>query len=138
MNRRLLLLLLLALPLRADGPLAVVVNPQCPLQTLTRQQTADLFLGTAKRLPSGEVALPIEQVLPEEIRSQFYLRLTRLSLPSIRSRWARILFSGQGRPPSQATSGAALLDLVATHRNAVGFLEQSQVTDRVKVVLILE
>ena len=47
-------------------------------------------------------------------------------------------FSGQAQPPRQALSGDAVIDLVASHPGAVGFVEQSLVTERVKAVLVLD
>jgi hypothetical protein len=124
--------------LAAADPLVIIVNPQSPVQALTRREAADLFLGRRQRFPTGEIAIPIEQILPEDTRRQFYLRLTQLPLAAVRSHWARIFFSGQGQPPRQAADAEAMLELVATHQNTVGFLEQSRVTDRVRVVLVLE
>ena len=138
MSRPALLLLLAVLPLRAAGPMVIIVNPRSPVQTLTRREAAELFMGTTRRFPTGQIAYPVEQVLPEEARRQFYLRLTQLPLAAVRSHWARTLFSGQGQPPRQAADALAMLELVATHQNTVGFVEQTQVTDQVRVVLVLE
>jgi len=138
MNRLRLALLFAALPLGGTGPLAVVVNPQCAVRALTHEQAANIFLGRDRQLPSGGKAIPVEQILPEDLRSQFYLRLTRMHLAAVRSHWARLYFTGQGQPPRQVDNGAAVTAFVLAHPNAVGFLEQSQVTDQVRVVLILE
>lgn len=131
-------LLVASLSLGSAEPLAVIIHPECPLQAMTRQEAADLFMGRRRRLPSGETALVVEALRPEEVRAAFYRALTGLALPDVRARWAQAFFSGQGQPPCQVPDSKAMLDLVAAHRGAVGFVARSQVTPRVKLVLVLD
>ncbi|WP_306600319.1 hypothetical protein [Geothrix sp. 21YS21S-2] len=135
---RLLLLLALACALRGQEPLVVIVNPESGVTRLTRTEAVNIFMGRTRRLPSGLVALPVEQAEPGGPRERFYEVLADLPLPQVRAYWARLYFSGQAQPPRQTGSAEETLRVVAANRGAVGFVEQSKVDRRVKPVLVLD
>jgi ABC-type phosphate transport system substrate-binding protein len=130
------LLLALAAPCAA-GDLVVIVNPASGVTKLSREQARNIFLGRSKYLPSGLVALPVEQVSPEDVRGRFYDRLVNLPLPQVRAYWARLYFTGQAQPPRQTGSTGETLEVVAANRGAIGFVDAGEVTSGVRVVLIL-
>jgi hypothetical protein len=142
MRRLLLLLALLALvppQLRASGdtPLVIIVNLESGVTRLTREQAEGIFMGRQKRLPSGLVALPVEQLLPPEARLRFYQYLVHLPITEIRAYWARMYFSGQAQPPRQTQSSEETVEVVMANRGAIGFLVKERVDPRVRVVLEL-
>jgi len=130
--------LLLAGVLRAGEPLVVIVNPAAGVTQLTRAEVTDLFMGRQKRLPSGLLALPVEQVEPAATRTRFYQQLVNLPQPQVRAYWARLYFSGQAQPPRQTESAEETLQVVAANRGAIGFIEASRLDRRVRGVLRLE
>jgi ABC-type phosphate transport system substrate-binding protein len=134
---RLFLTLLAAMTLAASEPLVIIVNPESGVTQMTREEVTNIFMGRQKRLASGQVALPVELVEPEDERNRFYLLLVNLPLAQVRAHWARLYFSGQAQPPRQAQSAAEVLELVAANKGAVGFVPRSKATRRVKVVLTL-
>jgi hypothetical protein len=139
MSRRLLAFALLAATwLPAQERLAVVVNPGSGLTHLTREEARDIFLGRSKYLKRGLLALPVEQVHPQEVRERFYLLLVNLPLAQVRSYWARLYFTGQAQPPRQTESDEETLQVVSDNRGAIGFLPPEKVDHRVRVVLTLE
>jgi ABC-type phosphate transport system substrate-binding protein len=115
----------------------VIVNLQSGVERLTRDEVTNLFMGRQKRLPSGIVALPVEQAQPAGTRARFYQLLVRKDLPDINAYWARLFFSGQAQPPRQAHSAAEVLELVAGNRGAIGVVDGALVDRRVRVVLDL-
>ncbi|BDU73216.1 hypothetical protein [Mesoterricola silvestris] len=135
--RRLLLALALGAALRGQEPLAVIVNPESGVSRLSRTEATNLFMGRTRRLPSGLVALPVEQIHPEGPRARFYEILANLPLPQVRAFWARLYFSGQAQPPRQTLSAEETLQVVAMNRGAIGFVERSRVDRRVRTVLLL-
>jgi len=135
---RRLLALALAAALRAEEPLVVIVNPASGVTRLTRAEVTGIFMGRTRHLPSGLVALPVEQVEPEGLRARFYGLLAGLTLTQVQAYWARLYFSGQAQPPRQAGNAEETLRVVGANRGAVGFVEQGQVDRRVKAVLVLE
>jgi hypothetical protein len=118
--------------------LAVIVNPASGIDKLTRSQVIDIFLGRARKLPSGTVAIPIDLRTDTPERKQFYLLLVGKDLAQMSSYWARLVFSGQAAPPFPVPDGRTALDLVATNPNAIAYVERTTVDKRVRMVLELK
>jgi len=121
----------------AGGEPVVIVNLQSGVDKLSRDEVTNLFMGRQKRLPSGIVALPVEQAQPAPTRARFYQLLVKKDLPDINAYWARLFFSGQAQPPRQASSAAEVIELVAGNKGAIGVVDGAFVDRRVRVVLDL-
>lgn len=128
-----LLLLLAGLAARA-GDLVVVVNAASGVERLTREEVVSLFLGRARRLPSGITALPIDQAGDSPERARFYRALVGKDVADINAYWARLLFSGQASPPRQAESTAELLEIIRNNKGALGYVDRARVDRRVRIV----
>jgi len=139
MLRRLCVLLALLAPsaLQAEAGLVVIVNLDSGVTRLTRDQAANIFMGRQKRLPSGLVALPVEQRVPPEVRLRFYQYLVHRSVNQVRAYWARLYFSGEAQPPRQTRNSEETLAVIAANRGAIGFVEKGQADRRVRAVLEL-
>jgi len=132
-----LLMAMLGATALAAGEPVVIVNLQSGVEKLSRDEVTNLFMGRQKRLPSGIVALPVEQAQPVATRARFYLLLVKKDLPDINAYWARLFFSGQAQPPRQVNSAAEVLELVAGNKGAIGVVDGALVDRRVRVVLDL-
>lgn len=129
-----LLAALMGVVAAAAGEPVVIVHPQSGVEKLSRDEVINIFMGRQKRLPSGIVALPVEQAQPAKIRARFYQRLVNKDLAEINAYWARLFFSGQAQPPRQADSGEEILELVALNKGAIGVVDGALVDRRVRVV----
>jgi len=129
---------LLAMPAWARDPLVIIVNPESGVTRLTRQEVENIYMGRQRRLPSGLMALPVEEMFPAETRLRFYQTLVHLPMPEVRAYWARMYFSGQCQPPRQTETAEETLEVIAANKGAIGFLARSKVDRRVRVVLELE
>jgi hypothetical protein len=119
-------------------PLVLVVNPASGVQSMTKDQAVNLFMGRYRKLPSGITAIPVDISGESAERRRFYQVLLQKDLADINAYWARLIFSGQASPPLQAPDARTALDLVATNRSAVAYVERRMIDNRVKVVLELE
>ena len=129
-----LLALLGAFPALCGEPV-VIVNRASGVEKLTRDEVTNIFMGRQKRLPSGIVALRIEQNHTSSIRSRFYELLLGKEEAEIDAYWARLLFSGQAQPPQRADSAQEVLKLVASNKGAIGVIDGAFVNPGVRVVL---
>lgn len=115
----------------AESGIVVVARKDSPLAQLSREEVAALFLG--KRKLSNDVAvLPIDSK-DGALRERFYQVVADMSGLRVKAYWSRIVFSGQGRPPREATpqeAGAILLG----EPGALTYLATDQVTPDMKVV----
>lgn len=128
------LVLISGLPARAaeDNGLVIIANPQSDLVRLTRSEVINLYMGRINRLPSGVSALPLDLV---DAREEFYQGLVNKRLAEINSYWARLMFSGRASPPRQVASSAEMLEIVASNRGAIGYVRQTEVDERVLVLM---
>ena len=125
--------LALSLPLRAQE-VVPVVSAKSPLTALNSEQVADIFLGKTSRFPDGSSAVPIDQGEDSAARERFYSQYTGKSPAQVKAHWAKIIFTGRGQPPRQATSTAEAKKLIAENPNAIGYIDASQVDNSVRVL----
>ncbi len=118
--------------------LAVIVNPASGVERLSRDEAVNLFMGRYRKLPSGIAAIPIDISGESAERKRFYMLLMRKDLADVNAYWARLIFSGQASPPLQAPDARTAVELVATNRSAVAYVDRTLIDHRVKVVLELE
>jgi len=127
-----LCLCLLASSARAE--LVVIMHPDSAPPSLDRRDIVNIFMGRHFRLPSGRALVALDN---QCCREEFYRGLVDKTLPEINSYWARLVFSGRGTPPQRINSPAEVLDLVSQNPGVIGYLDRSQLDDRVAVVYAL-
>jgi ABC-type phosphate transport system substrate-binding protein len=121
---------------RPSGDLVVVVSPRNPVTGLTRNQVADIFLGRSVQFPDGSRAVPLDQPESSPVRSAFNDRVLGRSAAQIRAHWAKIIFTGRGRPPQDVSGCAEVKNAIAEDPRAIGYIERSSVDASVVVVTI--
>jgi ABC-type phosphate transport system substrate-binding protein len=120
----------------AATDLVVIVNPGSGVEKMSRDEVTAIFMGRAKKLPSGIKALPIDQTASGD-KAKFYEELINKELAEVNSYWARLIFSGQGSPPRQADDLAEVLEIVGDNKGAIGYVSRGAVNKRVKIILDL-
>jgi ABC-type phosphate transport system substrate-binding protein len=139
MFRHYLLLFLLlaasAFAMSAKADVVVVVSARSSVKSLTAEQTAKIFLGKVATFPNGKIALPIDQPEGREVRDEFYAKVTHKNSSQLTAYWAKIIFTGNGRPPSLLSNNAAVRRAVAKNPNAIGYIDKKAVNRSVRVVL---
>ncbi len=131
-------LLGLALSLGASmvaAQVVAVVSATSPSAALSNDQVVDIFLGKANRFPDGREAVPIDQAEGSRPRDEFYQKFAGKSPAQIKAHWSKIIFTGRGQPPRQASSDAEVKKFVAANPGAIGYIERSLVDGSVKVLL---
>jgi hypothetical protein len=112
----------------------VVVNKSNSINALSKREVIDIYMGRYLTFPDGEMSQPLDLPAQSTLKNDFYQQLVNKSEQKINAYWARLLFSGRAKPPSQATSVEDALNKVEASKFAIGYIPKSQVTDTVKVV----
>jgi len=115
----------------------VIVSADAPVATLSAAQVSDIFLGKSASFPNGAMAVPIDQADGSAVRQEFYAKATGKSPQLLKAYWSKLIFTGQGEPPREATGSAAIKKLVAKNPNFIGYVDKNAVDASVKTVLIL-
>ncbi|MCJ8207907.1 phosphate ABC transporter substrate-binding protein [Pseudomonas sp. RGM2987] len=112
----------------------VVVAAASPLQTLTRNQAADIFLGKTNRLPGGGQAVVIDQPEGSATRDEFYSTYTGKSAAQIKAHWSKIIFTGRGQPPQVVSNSAEVKKRIAENPDTIGYIDAREVDGSVKAL----
>lgn len=131
----LLLPLALLLPAIAHAEIVLIVNPDNPVNTLTAEQVARIFLRKKSNLPGGMILTPVDQ--PKgPLRDAFYEKYVGMNRARISAYWAQRVFTGAGEPPRQTTSEEDIPAIVAATPDLIGYIESAQITGNIRVVAI--
>ena len=118
----------------AFADVVVVVSSKNTVRSLTAEQTTKIFLGKVATFPNGQNALPIDQPEGSEIRDEFYSKVTHKNSSQLTAYWAKVIFTGDGRPPKLLSDSVAVRKAIAGDPSAIGYIDKSDVNRTVKVV----
>ena len=130
------LIILLCSLSTAQAGVVIIGHPSGP-DTITVKQVRDIYLNRNMILPDGVRAMPFE--LPEHnlIRRTFHRDVTERTSAQLRTFWAEQIFTGKGNPPQRVGTPEAMKTAVSSTLGSIGYLDESQVDDSVKVLLRL-
>jgi ABC-type phosphate transport system substrate-binding protein len=111
-----------------------VVSAKSAISGLTANQVGDIFLGKTAHFPDGTPAVPIDLSEDSSERDKFYTQFTGKSAAQVKAHWSKIIFTGRGQPPRQASSSAEARKIVAENPNAIGYIDNSAVDRSVRVL----
>jgi ABC-type phosphate transport system substrate-binding protein len=111
-----------------------VVSAKSPITALTANQVADIFLGKTAHFPDGSPAVPIDLSEDSSEREKFYTQFTGKSPAQVKAHWSKIIFTGRGQPPRQASTSAEARKIVAENPHAIGYIDNSAVDRSVRVL----
>jgi ABC-type phosphate transport system substrate-binding protein len=118
----------------AQVELVVIAHPSVTADSLDKDELLDYFTGDIQRWPDGTPVVVCDLGQKGKVRDGFYRFLgTRPS--RMKSIWLRKMLSGEGDPPESLASEAEVLAHVAETPGALGYLQSSQVSDAVRVLL---
>ncbi|WP_346797122.1 phosphate ABC transporter substrate-binding protein [Halomonas sp. Bachu 37] len=120
----------------ALAEVVVVVSAQNPLATLTRSELADIYLGRSSRFPTGQPAMPIDLRESSSVYVTFYRKYLGQTPAQIKMHWSRLIFTGRGQPPRSLADSKTMANFVAEHVAAIGYLDDTYLDERLRVVTI--
>jgi ABC-type phosphate transport system substrate-binding protein len=130
--------LLLLAPICSQAEVKVVVHPNTTDTALSQSQAGKIFLGKVKELPSGYKIFPLDQEDEEVVKEEFYSKATnKKKVSQLKSYWARLVFTGKGRPPQTVMDDDEVLEFVSENPNMMGYVSGEADTSDVKVILTI-
>lgn len=130
-----LILAMSAIAANAHAEVVVIVSANSPVTSLTADQTARIFLGKTTSFPDDGQAFPIDQIEGSAIRDEFYTKVVHKSATQLSAYWAKVIFTGDGRPPLELENNVAVRKAVAKDKNAIGYIDKRYANRSVRVVL---
>ncbi len=137
----LLALILISTPFKGWGQeLLVIVNKDNPINSMSKEQVTDLFMGRTPYFPSGDAVVKLDAPSSSDVRKLFYQSLVNMSLPEINAYWARLMFSGRATPPMQVPKEQDIVKLVSGNTNAIGYISKplsGELNDDIKTIFVI-
>ena len=127
-----LLLIFLCGEVRAE--VVVIGHPSLPVTELNLQRVKDIWLGKIRRLEDSAPVRPVDQAPGSKIRDDFYMKSLDKSPQQVKVYWARVVFSGKDEAPLTLNDDAAVRAWVATHPDAIGYIDSAAADAGVKVL----
>lgn len=119
----------------AHADVVVIVSSKSSVKSLTAEQTAKIFLSKVVTFPNDQTAIPIDQPEGSAIRDEFYSKVVHKNPSQLTAYWAKVIFTGDGRPPKLLAGNLAVRKAIASNPNAIGYIDKSAVNRSVRVVL---
>jgi len=113
--------------------IAVIVHPSNS-NAMDASAISRLFLGKSKKFPDGSVAIPLNQIDASSATGKFNSKALKKSSSQLKAYWSKLVFTGKGSPPKSVDNDLAVLELVASNPNIIGYVDANVITDKVKVL----
>lgn len=120
-----------------DEPIAIVVHPGVPVQTLSAAELRSIYKRDTQFWSNGDPIRPFALPPESSIRQAFDLAVLSMDPPTATKYWIDQRVRG-GPPPPRGVPNAALLARVITSlTGAIAYLPQSSVPQGVRVVAVI-
>lgn len=117
----------------AHAEYAVIVHPDVKMN-LSQQDVERIFLAKTKTFPEGKIATPVNRQEGEKIRVTFDHRVIGKNQSQMKSYWAKLIFTGKAVPLKQLSSDQEVMEFVANHPGAIGYVDVDSADDSVRVL----
>lgn len=133
----LILSIMLAGVARAD--LSIIVHPDNPVSTLSTDEVRQIFLGRMRLYPNTQKNIdPVDQHTARPTFEKFYRVVANLTPTTLQRLRAMYLFSGKGMLPKMLPGEGEVVEFVAKHPQAIGYINSEHADQRVKTVLLIK
>ena len=117
----------------AAEEMVVIVNADNP-NVIDRAYVIKVYTGAVKGWPDGSPIFVLDYGQDSELRKTFYTTVIGKSPAAMRAIWSQNIFTGKAMPPRVTQEDNEMKHIVASNRNAIGYIRASQVDKSVKVV----
>ncbi|WP_108945515.1 phosphate ABC transporter substrate-binding protein [Shewanella halifaxensis] len=133
--KKMLLACLVACSFNTTAAVVVIGNPQ-GADSISVEDVKKLYLGKSTKLNGANVTL-FEMPEGSVERIEFHGKTTDRTDAQLQSNWSRLVFTGKAEAPVNQVDAAAMINGVKSTANSIGYIDESQLTSDVKVLLKL-
>jgi ABC-type phosphate transport system substrate-binding protein len=117
-----------------DDEISVVVNSANPVKALSQSELRPIFQTTRTTWSNGEKIIALNYPDAESTRKGFDAAVLGLDPDRVARYWVDRKIRGGDPPPKTIPNQAAVLKIVASKAEAIGYVKSSEVNKTVKVV----
>ncbi len=126
---------IISVPQTSAEPIKVIVNIKNKNKSVNRRFLSDVFLKKITFWDSGEKVIPVDLDSESDVRRDFSEQIMNRPVMAVRSYWQQMIFSGQSIPPVEFETEEQVMNYVANHANAVGYVsEKTMLNSKIKSI----
>ncbi len=135
------LLLVIGVASISFAGVVVIVNPQNPTSSLSSHDLANIYRlkkttwGTGWWVPGIKIK-PVNLRREDPIRKTFSEIILKKDTAAMEKFYLKRALSGKGQPPKVLNSSIAVRDFVKYYKNTIGYIDEKDVDDSVKVIFV--
>lgn len=116
------------------GDYKVIIHPDNPATTVSRDLVRNAFLKKATQWGDGTTLRPIDLSRSFPIRDQFTREILNKTPSQLKNYWNQRIFSGKGVPPPEVETVADVIAYVVSEPGAIGYIPSHVDPGEAKVV----
>ncbi|MBQ0753486.1 MAG: hypothetical protein KBT87_03100 [Gammaproteobacteria bacterium] len=137
MIKKILFTVLLSFPILVCAEeLAVVVGKDFPITNISDYEIEQIFSGKLRSI-DGKDLQALDLPGGDTTRNTFYQKLMGRSPDQMRSHWARLIFTGKGRPPREVNNSHDMISMIKSSNNLIGYIPASEAGENVRIIKII-
>ena len=129
---------LLLIPINTYASISVIVHPDNKDSVLEAKQIKKMFMGKVKQTSSGQKVIAVNQPESSSVTAEFNKKVLKKTNARLKAYWTKMIMSGKGAKPEEEADNAAIKLWVASHINAIGYIDSGAVDETVKVVFSID
>jgi len=131
-----LALLLLCSGAAHAAEFVVIVSARNPLNAMSADQVAAIFLAQNGRFPGGAEAQALDLPVGSPLRDDFYRSVAARTPALMKAYWTKMVFTGRGHPPRELVSSVAVRRMVADNPGMIAYIDKSALDASVKAIQV--
>lgn len=117
-----------------ESQIVVVVSKDNPVDSMTRSQLIDLYMGRYVAFPDGRKAQPVDLSGDNALKEAFYQQLIGMPLARVNSYWSKIKFTGRAKPPVRLDTENDALVFLLEQKQGIAYVRRDSVNEDLKVI----
>lgn len=118
----------------ADADEIVMIVHRENAHPVDRSFVQRVYTGALRGWPDGSPVFALDLAERDPTRLDFLKDVIGRSAATMKAIWSQNIFTGKGYPPRQAEPADEMKKLVASNKNAIGYVRASQADDSVRVI----
>jgi ABC-type phosphate transport system substrate-binding protein len=120
----------------SQAKVAVIVHPANNIE-LDKEDVRKIFFGKRTFFESQKIHV-VSRDRGSEAYDIFNNDFLEKSNSQYMSLWAKIIFTGKGKPPTEMSDDESVIDAISDDKYSIGYIEESNLDGSVKVVMFID
>jgi ABC-type phosphate transport system substrate-binding protein len=107
---------------QSELPFRIIVNADNDIPRLSRVDAANVFLKRVQVWETEDTIIVVDQTPTSPVRRSFTREILKRDVGAVRTYWTQVIYSGLAVPPTERRTDSEVIEFVAMHPTAVGYV----------------